>query len=97
MVATPTKYAVIDLKTAKALGFDLPDDAVPEYASGDAPARNPITGIVCRCARAASGQVAAAPPSSERTARRLSIRSPERADRYPLGNDRRRAGSQTCA
>ena len=39
--------------------------------SGDAPLRNPITGIAGCCARAASGHAAAAPPSSVTNSRRL--------------------------
>jgi hypothetical protein len=46
------------------------------YPSGDAPLRNPITGIAGCCARAASGH-AAAPPSSVMNSRRLT-RSPRR-------------------
>src|SRR5262249_18567396 len=48
------------------------------YPSGDAPWRNPITGIVGCCGRAASGHAAAAPPSSVMKSRRLLIRSPRR-------------------
>ena len=40
-------------------------------ASGDAPLRNPITGIAGCCARAASGHATAAPPSSVTNSRRL--------------------------
>jgi hypothetical protein len=42
------------------------------YPSGDAPCRNPITGIVGCCARAASGH-AAALPSSVMNWRRLTL------------------------
>src|SRR5262245_47867095 len=41
------------------------------YGSGDALLRNPITGIVACCARAASGHATAAPPSSVMNSRRL--------------------------
>jgi len=40
------------------------------YPSGDAPCRNPITGIVGCCARAASGHAAPAPPSVAKNFRR---------------------------
>src|SRR5262249_38281098 len=40
------------------------------YPSGDAPLRNPITGIADCCARAASGH-AVAPPSSTMNSRRF--------------------------
>src|SRR6266545_6265288 len=42
-----------------------------ENTSGDVGPRNPITGIVGCCARAASGHVAAVPPSSVMNSRRL--------------------------
>jgi len=50
---------------------------------GEAPLRNPITGIAGCCARAASGHAAAAPPSSVMNSRRLVCRerSIVRADR----------------
>src|SRR5262245_55694644 len=41
------------------------------YPSSDVLLRNPITGIVGCCARAASGHAAAAPPSSVMNSRRL--------------------------
>jgi len=41
------------------------------YPSGDAPWRNPITGIVGCCARVASGHAVAAPPSRVMKSRRL--------------------------
>src|SRR5262245_41425896 len=54
-----------------------------EYVSGDAPARNPITGITRRCARAASGQPMAGPATILMKSRRR-IASPR------LGPRRRR-------
>src|SRR5262249_40564346 len=51
------------------------------YGPGDAPLRNPITGIVGCCARAASGQAAAAPTSVARNFRRpmVTVIRPSRA------------------
>src|SRR5262249_56479418 len=54
--------------------------AMGRNPSGDAALRNPITGITPCCARAASGHVAAAPPSSVMNSRRL-IQSPRRRGR----------------
>ncbi len=50
---------------------------------GDLGSRNPITGIADSCAFAASGQVAAAPPSSVMNSR-LFTRSPRRRWKAPL-------------
>ena len=61
----------------------------PRVRSGDAPLRNPITGIAGCCARAASGH-AAAPPSSVMNSRRF-IRSPRRRGRAASAARRGRA------
>jgi len=58
--------------------------------SGDTPPRNPITGIAGCCARAASGHVTAAPPSSVMNSRRF-IRSPHRRERAAWPAHRRSA------
>src|SRR5262245_2435171 len=58
-------------------------------ATGDAPWRNPITGIVDCCARAASGHGAAAPPMSDMNLRLLT-RSPRRRGQAKLSAHRGR-------
>ena len=45
-------------------------ECAQKVTSGDVVLRNPITGIVGCCARAASGHAAAAPPSSVMNVRR---------------------------
>jgi hypothetical protein len=47
--------------------------AICAYSQDDPPLRNPIIGIAACCARAASGQAVAAPPSSVMNSRNASF------------------------
>ena len=58
-----------ECRSAASASLNATDDPLLKY---------PITGIAGSCARAATGQAAAAPPSSVMNSRRLLIQSPRR-------------------
>ena len=51
--------------------LEKPGESFEKESGDDLGSRNPITGMAGRCARAASGHAAAAPPSSLISSRRL--------------------------